>query len=185
MREIVDLALAAACALAASAPALADSKAAAEFALKTCLAAVEDPTKVEAMAREHNWTTKSLPNATSLMSQSVWEVVQGEDRFHVTIGTMLFEKTPPLNFCSVFFLSRNVNRDEFFNLISASAESTFLRDNTRPRSRVETYEIKSDGTNKLILTIMSQTDGTLMGTMMQELPRLAPRPTAPAAPGES
>jgi len=183
MRKIVGLA--AAFALAASAPALADSKSAAEFALKTCLAAMDDLATVEAIARGHNWTAKSIADARGMKSQSMWEGVQGEDRFIVMIGTMAVEKIPPLNMCSVFFPGRNLNRDEFFNLISASVELTFLRENTRPQSRIETYEIKSDRTNKLMLNIMSQSDGTLMGTMMQEMPRFAPRPTAPVAPGES
>jgi hypothetical protein len=42
MSKFIDLDLATAFALAASTPALADSKSAAEFALKTCLPAMED-----------------------------------------------------------------------------------------------------------------------------------------------
>ena len=57
MSKFIDLDLATAFALAASTPALADSKSAAEFALKTCLPAMEDVAKVEVMARENNWFT--------------------------------------------------------------------------------------------------------------------------------
>ena len=42
MRKIIGLALTAAAALAASLPALADSKSAAQFVLKTCLPAMDD-----------------------------------------------------------------------------------------------------------------------------------------------
>lgn len=183
MRRFIDLALAAAFAYIPVGPALADSKSAAEFSLNTCLAAMDDPAKVEAIAREHNWNAKPVGNSPGMKSQSFWEVLQGEDRFIVMIATMVVEKVPPLNVCSVFFPGRSLNRDEFFNLISASVELTFLRDNTQPRSRSETYEIKSDRTNQLMLTIMSQIDGTLMGTIMQEMPRFAPRQPTPAIPG--
>jgi hypothetical protein len=187
MRKLIDLALAAALASTPAAPALADSKSAAEFALNTCLAAMDDPARVEAIAREHNWTTQSLQNPTGIMSQSVWEVVQGEDRFLVSIGTMTL--TQPLNYCSVAFPGKNVipgkkvNRDEFFNVIAASAEVTFIRDNKTPRSLAQTYEIKSDRVNQLMLTILSTTDGAVMGSIIQELPRFPPRQPTPAIPG--
>src|SRR5260221_11395925 len=38
--------------------------------------------------------------------------------------------------CSV--IGKNVNRDEFFNVIAASAEVTFIRDNKTPRSLAQT-----------------------------------------------
>jgi hypothetical protein len=181
MRKLIDLALAAAFASNPAAPALADSKSAAEFALTTCLAATDDPAKVEAIAREHNWTAQSGPK-TGIIADSAWELVQGEDRFLVVIATITL--TPPLNFCSVAFLSKNVNRDEFFNVISASAELTFIRDRTTPRSLAQTYEIKSDRRNQLMLTILSTSDGIVMGLdIMQELPRSPPRQPTPAIPG--
>ena len=176
MRKFIDLALAAAFA-STSAAALADSKSAAQFALNTCLAAMDGPAKVEAIAREHNWTNVPLENVSGMMSESTWEVMQGEDRFLVMIGTMIL--TPPFNLCTVLFPSKNVNRDEFFNLISASAELTFIRDRKTSRSLVQTYEIKSDRTNKLMLTIMSASDGILMDFTIQELPRFPPTPAIP------
>ena len=144
---------------------------------------MDDPAKVEAIAREHNWTTVALEEtlrekARGIMSSlSAWEVMQGEDRFLVSVSTMMF--TPPLNFCSVSFLSKNVNRDEFFNVISASAEVTLIRENKRPRGLMQNYEIKSDRGNRLMLTILSTSDGTVMGSDIQELPRFPPTPAVP------
>src|SRR5215831_3629034 len=148
MRSLLILALAAAFASTPAALALADSKSVAEFALNTCLAAMDNPAKVEAIAREHNWSNHPLPNPTGIMSPLVWEVVQGEDRFLVSVGTMML--TPPLNYCSVMFPGKNIaphkkiNRDEFFSVISASAEVTLIRENKRPQSLMQNYEIKSD-----------------------------------------
>jgi hypothetical protein len=83
--------------------------------------------------------------------------------------------------CSV--IGKNVNRDEFFNVIAASAELTFIRDNKTPRSLAQTYEIKNDRINQLMLTLLSTTDGTVMGTMTQEMPRFPRRQPTPAIPG--
>jgi hypothetical protein len=177
MRKLIDLALAAAFTSTLAAPALADSKSAGEFALNTCLAAMDDIAKVKGMARERNWTTHALPDVGGMMSRSAWDVMQDDDRFFVTVGTMML--TPPLNSCIVLFPSKNVKRDDFFNAIAASAELTFLRDSKTARSLVQTYEIKSDRTNKLMLTIISASDGTLMGFDINEFPRFPPTPAIP------
>jgi hypothetical protein len=175
MRKIIDLTLAAALASTPAAPVPADSKSAAEFALNTCLAAIDDPAKVEAIAREHNWTTQSPQNPTGIMSQSIWEVVQGEDEFLVSIGTATLSQ--PLNYCSIAFLGQNmlpskkVNRDEFFNVISASAEVTFIREAKTLQSLQQVYEIKSDRINKLMLTILSTTDDFVIVSLITEQTR--------------
>jgi len=182
MRKFIDLALATAFA-STSAAALADSKSAAQFALNTCLAAMDGPAKVEAIAREHNWTNVPLENARGMMSESTWEVMQGENRLVVSVGTMML--TPPLNYCSVMFPGKNVppekrvNRDEFFNAISASAEVTLIRENKRPRSLLQSYEIKSERVNRLNLSIVSTIDGNVMVSIFQELPRFPPTPAIP------
>jgi len=80
--------------------------------------------------------------------------------------------------CSVRFPGKNVKREEFFNLISASVDLTFMSDMRLPQQRDETYEIKSDRTNKLVLYIMSQSDGTLITARVSEMPRFAPRQVA-------
>jgi hypothetical protein len=61
MCKIVSRALVAALCVAVSVPALAHSKSAEEFTLTTCLVAMDDLAKVEGMARENNWTNKTLP----------------------------------------------------------------------------------------------------------------------------
>ena len=109
--------------------------------------------------------------------------MQEEDRFLVSVGTMML--TPPLNYCSVMFPGKNVapdkkvNLDDFFNVISASAEVTLIRENKRQQGLLQNYEIKSDRVNRLMLTIMSTSDGTVMGSIIQELPGFPPTPAVP------
>jgi hypothetical protein len=158
-----------------------NSKSAAEFTLTTCLAAMDDLAKVEVMARENNWTVKTLPIAATLSkfinSRSRWEVMQGENKFIVTIWVRVSDS--PLKVCEVSFPGKNVKREDFFNSISASVELTFMADTRFPQSRSEAYEIKSDRTNKLMLNIQSQNDGTLRNAIVSEM--RTPRLTVPSA----
>ena len=179
MCKIVNRALVAALCVAASVPALADSKSAAEFTLTTCLAAMDDLAKVEGMARENNWTNKTLPIPAALSkfinSQSTWEVMQGDNKFTMTI----FVNSDSLKVCDVAFPVKNVKREEFFNSISASVELTFMADARLPQRRFEVYEIKSDRTNKLRLNIQSQDDDTVSSAIVAEM--RTPPQTAPSA----
>jgi hypothetical protein len=160
-----------------------NSNSAAEFTLTTCLAAMDDLAKVELMARENNWTNKTPPISAALSkfinSQSIWEVMQGESKFIVMIWVNV--SGPPLKVCAASFPGKNVKRDDFFNSISASLELTFMADTRFPQRRSEAYEIKSDRTNKLVLNIMSQSDGTLINAIVQEMRRFVPRQTVPSA----
>jgi S1-C subfamily serine protease len=54
-----------------------------------------------------------------------------------------------------------------------------MSDTRFPQRRMESYEVKSDRITKLMLSIMSQSDGTLTGAILQEMLRFAPRQTAP------
>jgi hypothetical protein len=194
MRKIIDLALAGAnaaaarplframllctlvCSLIGGSPAIADSKSSAEFTLRTCLAAMDDLAKVEAIARKNNWTAKTPPNSAALRnvtSRSMWEVMEGEDNFTVTIWTSHIGENlnlPPQNVCWVMFPGNILNREEFFNLISASVELMFISDTRFPQARSELYEVKSDRITKLGLSIMSRSDGTLMSASLQQFP---------------
>jgi hypothetical protein len=44
-----------------------------------------------------------------------------------------------------------------------------MADSRFPQRRRESYEIKSDRTNKLVLSIMSQSDGTLITAIVSEM----------------
>jgi hypothetical protein len=81
MRKFASLSLAACVTLATVSAAcaevigLADSKSAAEFALKTCLPAIDDVGKVEVMARENGWWTpayNTTSESKSIRSESRW-----------------------------------------------------------------------------------------------------------------
>jgi hypothetical protein len=186
MRKTVSMALATALGLAASVPALADSKSAAEFVLKTCLPAMDDLSKVEVMARENNWTPKSLPSFGApnrfQKSHSMWDVAQGEDRFSVNVWiSHLGQKD--YNICFVTFLNNNVSREEFLSFTSASVQLTLIADTSFAliHMRSETYEIES--AKMLLLDILSQPDGNVsMASIQETFARLSPLPAAPAVP---
>jgi hypothetical protein len=55
---------------------------------------------------------------------------------------------------------------------------TFVADSRFPQRRSESYEIKSDLPNKLMLTIMSRSDGTVFSAMMSERTPQRPVPSA-------
>jgi hypothetical protein len=184
MRKIVCMALVATLGLAPNAPALGDSKSAAEFVLKTCLPAMDDLSKVEVMARENNWTPKSLPSRLSdrfQKSMSLWDVAQGEDRFSVTVWISPILQQDR-NMCFVRFLSDNVSREEFLSFMSASVQLTLISDTrfVQIQKRSERYEIKS--AKMLELDIQSQPEGNVMVASIRENLRLPPLPSAPAAP---
>ena len=115
-----------------------NSKSAAEFTLTTCLAAMDDLAKVEVMARENNWTNRTPPISSALSkhikSQSVWEVMHGENKFTLMISVQVLHMLdkagvpnvplPPIKVCAVSFPGKNVKRDDFFNSISSSVELT-------------------------------------------------------------
>jgi PDZ domain len=167
------------CSLIGGSTALADSKSSAEFTLATCLAAMDDLARVEVLAKENNWADKTPANSAAmskfLKSQSTWEVTQGEDKFIVATGVYQSgENSPARNVCTVLFPGKNVNREEFFNLISTSVELTFKSDTRFPQTRGELYGIKSDRTDGLGLYITSRSDGTLISAVFQEMPRSAP-----------
>jgi hypothetical protein len=172
-----------------------NSKSAAEFTLTTCLAAMDDLAKVEVMARENNWTNKTplMPVDKFTNSLSVWEVMQGENKFTVMISVRVLHMLdkagvpnvplPPIKVCAVSFPGKNVKRDDFFNSISASVDLTPMTLQQPPpalQEKLYGYEIKSDRTDKLILvTLMeSQIDGTLNQAGVMEMP---PRQTMPSA----
>ena len=206
MPKIIDLALAGAnaaaslllrsvlpytlvCAQIGVAPALADSKSSAEFTLTTCLAAVDDLAKVEAIARGSNWTAKTStinPAVSKFMSSlSAWDVIEGENRFTVlTWMSHIGENFPPMTVCSVTFRN-NVNREEFFNSISASVELVLTVDTrfSQTGRQTQMYDIKSvriaKDRTKLVLSIMSQSDGSLTSAIVQEMRVFAPPPSAP------
>jgi hypothetical protein len=96
--------------------------------------------------------------------------MQGEDRFRVVIWINHYEeKLPPdTTVCSVDFPGRNVKREEFFKLISASVELMFMFESRLPQQRDETYEVKSDGITKLVLGITSESDGTVTNASLKQ-----------------
>jgi hypothetical protein len=147
-----------------------NSKSAAEFTLTTCLAAMDDLAKVEVMARENNWTNKtptlSAALSKTMTSRSLWEVMQGENKFTVVIW---INAANLLKSCDVAFPVKNVKREEFLNSIVASMELTLMADERLAERRFEVYEIRSDRTPRLRLNIVSQNDGTVGSAIVSEM----------------
>jgi hypothetical protein len=173
--KIVALAVAAVVALGASVPALADSKEAAEFVLKTCLPAVDDLSKVEAMARQGNWF--ALPrnpviDRNSIAPGSGWRA----DKFVVRTWTWIKDGAHDPT-CFVALLGDpTIDRDEFFNAISAAVELRQVPDEADPRPggpqqrlRIETYDVKSDGPNRVQFKMSVLSDGTVSSAMFSRV----------------
>jgi hypothetical protein len=188
MRNITILAVTSAFVLAANTSALADSRSAAEFLLKTCLPAMDNVSNVDAMAQEGNWTAQShLPSTQFRTSNSRWEVTKGEEKFSVTVWIMHLAQQD-YNICFVNFLGNNVNREEFLGFVTASLELTLISDTrlAEIRMRTEQYRIKSDRPNPIQLGIGSQiANGGVTFSSITEMIRFVTPPAMPAAPPQN
>jgi hypothetical protein len=154
--------------IAASAPSLAESQSAAEFALKTCLSAMDDLGKIEVMARENNWIalppTPVRPGPRFVEHGPNWKA----NGFFVHTWVLLDGNLPN---CFVGLHGANVNRDEFFQAISASVELKLpSRVTVKSQLRMEQYEIYeiNMGPTKLELCMVSMADGIMSSTRISK-----------------
>jgi hypothetical protein len=166
-------------ALLAGSPAHADSKAAAEFTLKTCTDAMADFAKVQATARASGWSVSPQPLPDSakkyLRELSIWNVPQGDDTYTLSIGEFgLEQKGPPTRLCFIgFFGHATVKRNEFFNRVSAAMDLRLL-DDKRTTMRTERYEARLYLPKKIHFSIMSTLDGMVANVSMREITLPAP-----------
>ena len=152
MRKILGLAFVA-FSLTTTASALADSKSAAEFVLKTCLAAVERFAKVEVPC---TYPPKDLK---FVMPHTDWEAVRRGERYSVT--TWINERAGNIPTCIAnFHETKNINRDDFFAAISATLELKLESEQTNPRMRTEDYNVTS-GSGNFLLRLISHLDGSM------------------------
>jgi hypothetical protein len=166
MRKIVGLALAAVFVSAAGIPARSDAvavidpKEAAEFVLKTCLPAMDDLANVETMAQKKNWfRLPYIPsNSKFVTSRSRWRA----NGFFIATWSWIDGNLPN---CFVGLLPyKKVDRNGFFDAISASVELKLISERELPRLRQETYEIIDRWPAKRMKLLMSSTnDGTVSG----------------------
>jgi hypothetical protein len=187
MRKFTILAVSGTFVLAADTFALADSKSAADFLIETCLPAMDNVSKVEAMAREGNWTPKPDLNPPSQFrtSNSRWEVTKGEEKFSVFVWINHLAQQD-YNICFVNFLSKNVNREEFLRFVTASLELTLISDTRMVEIQKlnELYRIKSDRSNPIQLGIVSKiADGSVEFSSITEMFRPQVAPAAPTQNG--
>jgi hypothetical protein len=172
-----------------SLPAHADSKAAAELTLKTCSDAMEDFAKIEAAARDDGWAASRQPipeGMTKFMrNRSMWTVSQNGGTYFVQIWESLSGeelKQPPRRVCAINFRNMTVNRDEFFNQVSAAMDLTFASETRTPQMRTERYEINRYRPNRVHITINATLDGVVRSVLVQEMHRFAVPGLQPAAP---
>jgi len=158
-------------AMGASVPALADSKEAAAFVLRTCLAAMDDLSAVEVMGRQGNWL--ALPRNPAIDRSLVapgsdWRV----NKFVVHTWTWIKDGAHDPTCFVALLADTTIERDEFFKTISAALELKHVPDETDPRSggaqqrlRIETYDIKSDAPDKVEFKMSVLSDGTVSSAM--------------------
>jgi hypothetical protein len=177
--------------IACGSPAHADSKSAAEFMLKICSDAMDDFAKVTAVAHDSHWVEIAIPEITlpvNKTTRSAWMVSQGDETFLALIWVSLLReeaKLAPQKGCSVTFPGKNVNRDEFFNVLSSSLDLEFAKETQSPQIRIESYEVKNYRPKKIELSMTSNKNGeTLVIAIMQEMPffALPPRPAQETPP---
>jgi hypothetical protein len=170
-------------------PAHADSKAAAEFTLKTCPDAMENFAKVEASAREGGWVGSSQPISEAMSkymrNRSMWNVSQGEEIYFVSIWESLRgvgQKPSPYKVCSIVFRNKTVRRDEFFNVVSAAMDLTFAYETRTRNTLTESYEINRYQLANVSIVIVSSLDGVVQSVVMQEMFKFLIPNARPAVP---
>jgi hypothetical protein len=169
--------------LAGTAPALANATTSAEFTVATCRDAVDDLAKVDAIAREKNWT--AAPEAAaraqnnSANVKSAWMVEEGDDNFAVATATNDSGGLAQ-NICMVMFPGVRIPRDPFFHVMSAAMELKLQAQMTFPQGHVEIFEIKSRGVEKKILQLVVLNDGNIaMANVASMKGSAVSQPTAP------
>jgi hypothetical protein len=148
-------------------PTLANSKTSAEFTTETCRGAMDDLAKVDATAEEQHWTavpegqTGAQNNLIKL--RSAYVVTRGEDKFMVVTGlSQIGGAVGTGNVCMVTYPGAKLQRNDFYNVISATLDLKPIGNMNLPQGRMEMFEIQSDGPAKLILQMMTLNDGNVM-----------------------
>lgn len=160
--------------LIASVPASADPSPAAEYAVTTCRSILEDPAKVEAVAKEQNWTAKPNPppraglNTNGLKVTSSWVASRGDDKFMIEIASGPVPGTiGDSNVCTFTFPGAKLPRSDFFGVLSAALQLKLLLTATLAQGQtMEMFEIKTSWPAKQMLQLVSLTDGNVVGMNM-------------------
>jgi hypothetical protein len=134
-----------------------DPKSAVDFVLSTCLPAMDDVASVDKMGQENNWFhLPAIPsNSEHVTQRSRWR----SNGFFIATWVWNDGNLPN---CFVGLRPyKKVNRDAFFDAISASLELKLISDNTlQQRFRQETYAIIGERPLKLLFG-SDNNDGTV------------------------
>ena len=170
---LVGIALAGAVALvadAASGP-RAERRAAA-FARATCMAAMEDPAKVERMAKDRAWTQltdRSSEQPGFMTVIGTWRAGQDDRSYLVSVATSR-KHGRPQNICTVVLEDSTLARAAFFAAMSDGWDLATIADVASPELHHEMLTVRSARPLDLVLQMTSSPDGivmsmTLLGTM--------------------
>jgi len=133
-----------------------DPKSAVEFVLSACLPAMDDLTSVERLAQENKWF--HLPTTAYESKYTTPHLKWRANGFFVTTWMFIKGNVPS---CFVGLRPyKKVDRDGFFDAISASVQLKLISDRTLSTLRQETYEII--GERPLRLLFSSSTDDGIM-----------------------
>jgi len=173
MPKISRFALLAVFALSATSPALGDGNWAAEFALKTCLPAMDDLAAVEAIARENNWVRHPpTPTINPSINPKLAEALKSQIRWSATLSGKILSVVTGINenggiipYCEIginnIYAHNNISRDEFVATISASLELKLVSEETYTRLRIEYYDVTTGAYEKVRISIKSSLDGRM------------------------
>jgi hypothetical protein len=170
---LVGIALAGAVSLVAdAAPGPGAERRAAAFARATCMAAMEDPAKVERIAKDRGWTQladRSSEQPSFMTVIGTWRIAQDDRSYLVSIATSRNHGRPQ-NICTVVFESSELARAGFFAAMSDGWDLATITDIASPEWRNEMHTVRSARPLDLVLQMTSTPGGfvvsmTLLGTM--------------------
>jgi hypothetical protein len=148
------------CAAAAVDTARASAASLGKFTAATCVDTIDDLTKVDALARDNNWSVEANPGEFV----SSWTLAQ--DGIKVMVGTATAKNQ---DLCSVAFPERRPERNAFMKALLDSITTTAIATMEIPPSpgskqgaRMEMFRVGTDETNRIVLEVLSYDDSAVL-----------------------
>jgi hypothetical protein len=136
------------------------------------MAAMEDPAKVERMAKDRGWTQladRSSEQPSFMTVIGIWRAGQDDRSYLVSVATSRRHGRPQ-SICTVVLEDSTLARAGFFAAMSDGWDLATIADIASPQWRNEMHTVRSARPLDLVLQMTSTPDGiivsmTLLGTM--------------------
>jgi hypothetical protein len=145
---------------------------AAELVRATCMAAMEDPAKVERMAKVRGWTQladRSSRQPSFMTVIGTWRAGQDDRSYLVSVAASR-KHGRPQNICTVVLEGSTLARASFLAAMSDGWDLATVADIASPEWHTDMYAVRNARPLDLVLQMTSTPDGivvsmTLLGTM--------------------